>query len=231
MNMIDLTAGWGLVVCVLAMLSAAAVEYARLQKFKNGEVLPGRHGSAKIVALSVFWQIPQYLLVGLSEVSLLYFCTHYSGFSVFQQIQVALKESYDDIGPDRSISRNKSAKSWKDGALSTSTACHWEMILGSFTPHKAYCLNSMILFSNWWLAIPNQGSRSNQAISIFIQTHVSGFACTGRLTDSDFVASLVHAEKLKSSLQKTTELQDQVVMSRQYQRNNDLLIVWSAVQP
>ena len=51
------------------MLSAAAVEYARLRMFNDGKVLSGRHGESKVVALSVFWQIPQYLLVGLSEVN------------------------------------------------------------------------------------------------------------------------------------------------------------------
>ena len=61
--------GWGLFVCVLAMLSAALVEYYRLQLFKRGRVLPGHNHGTRIVALSVFWQIPQYLLVGLSEVS------------------------------------------------------------------------------------------------------------------------------------------------------------------
>jgi len=51
------------------MLSAALVEYYRLELFKRGRVLPGKfnHGT-RIVDLSVFWQIPQYLLVGLSEV-------------------------------------------------------------------------------------------------------------------------------------------------------------------
>lgn len=62
--------GWGLFVCILAMLSAAFVEFARLEFYKKGRVLPDRinHGT-RIVQLSVFWQIPQYLLVGLSEVS------------------------------------------------------------------------------------------------------------------------------------------------------------------
>ena len=66
-------AGWGLCVCILAMLSAAAVEWVRLRLFHEGDVLPetfshdGRPAS-RVVRLSVFCQIPQYLLVGLSEV-------------------------------------------------------------------------------------------------------------------------------------------------------------------
>ena len=59
------------------MLSAAAVEWYRLRLFHQGKVLPSlsgqsalnrRHGSG-IVDMNVFWQVPQYLLVGLSEVS------------------------------------------------------------------------------------------------------------------------------------------------------------------
>lgn len=61
-------AGWGLFVCVLAMLAAGIVEFARLEYFRRGRVLPEKFHSSQIVDLSVFWQIPQYLLVGLSEV-------------------------------------------------------------------------------------------------------------------------------------------------------------------
>lgn len=75
-----LVTGWGLVVCVFAMLAAAAVEWYRLRLFHEGKVLPAlggnhsqsilhhRNGSG-IVDMNVFWQAPQYLLVGLSEVS------------------------------------------------------------------------------------------------------------------------------------------------------------------
>ena len=73
-------AGWGLVVCVLAMLAAAAVEWYRLKLFHEGKVLPASGGNQShsilshrdgsgIVDMNVFWQVPQYLLVGLSEVS------------------------------------------------------------------------------------------------------------------------------------------------------------------
>lgn len=61
--------GWGLFVCVLAMLSAGLVEFARLELYKKGQVLPEKLHGTHVVRLSVFWQIPQYLLVGLSEVS------------------------------------------------------------------------------------------------------------------------------------------------------------------
>lgn len=65
------------------MLAAAAVEWYRLRLFHEGKVLPApgsshgqsilshRDGSG-IVDMNVFWQVPQYLLVGLSEVS----CPH-----------------------------------------------------------------------------------------------------------------------------------------------------------
>ncbi|KAL3151753.1 hypothetical protein ABBQ38_012730 [Trebouxia sp. C0009 RCD-2024] len=71
--------GWGLLVCVFAMLAAAAVEWYRLKLFHEGKVLPALGGSpghsilshrdgSGIVDMNVFWQVPQYLLVGLSEV-------------------------------------------------------------------------------------------------------------------------------------------------------------------
>lgn len=51
--------GVGLVIAMLAMLAAAATEIQRLK-----HVIPGEKRSS----LSVFWQIPQYVLVGCSEV-------------------------------------------------------------------------------------------------------------------------------------------------------------------
>ena len=67
--------------CVAAMLASAAVEWRRLQLFREGDILApaaeaavmhwgarGRHEAA-IVNMNVFWQVPQYLLIGLSEVS------------------------------------------------------------------------------------------------------------------------------------------------------------------
>ena len=69
-------AGWGLFVCVVAMLAAALVEVWRLQMYKEGKVIHEEtfaqgqalgHGTS-VVDISVFWQTPQYLLVGLSEV-------------------------------------------------------------------------------------------------------------------------------------------------------------------
>lgn len=59
-------AGWGLCVCMLSMLAGGAVEAVRLGKFKQGDVLT--HDRNAIVDMSVFWQVPQYILVGLSEV-------------------------------------------------------------------------------------------------------------------------------------------------------------------
>lgn len=62
------------------MLAAAAVEWYRLKLFHEGKVLPALDGNQSqsilshrdgsgIVDMNVFWQVPQYLLVGLSEVS------------------------------------------------------------------------------------------------------------------------------------------------------------------
>ncbi|PQQ12873.1 protein NRT1/ PTR FAMILY 7.1 isoform X2 [Prunus yedoensis var. nudiflora] len=51
--------GIGLVIGMLAMVAAGATEIGRLK-----HVLPGE----KISSLSIFWQIPQYVLVGASEV-------------------------------------------------------------------------------------------------------------------------------------------------------------------
>lgn len=51
--------GIGLVIGMLAMLAAGVTEVERLR-----HVVPGQKGSS----LSIFWQIPQYVLVGASEV-------------------------------------------------------------------------------------------------------------------------------------------------------------------
>ena len=59
------------------MVSAAAVEWYRLKLFHEGKVLQAGHQSHSILShrdgtgivdMNVFWQVPQYLLVGLSEV-------------------------------------------------------------------------------------------------------------------------------------------------------------------
>ena len=62
------------------MLAAAVVEWYRLKLFHEGKVLSalgGNHSQSVlnhrdgggVVDMNVFWQVPQYLLVGLSEVS------------------------------------------------------------------------------------------------------------------------------------------------------------------
>lgn len=61
--------GSGLVVAVCSMLTAAALEHWRLAEARKGNLLPpGDSGRPQAVRLSVFWQAPQYLLVGCSEV-------------------------------------------------------------------------------------------------------------------------------------------------------------------
>lgn len=57
---------------MLSMLAGAAVEWYRLRLFQQGAVLtasPNRGTQPAIVDISVFYQIPQYILVGLSEVT------------------------------------------------------------------------------------------------------------------------------------------------------------------
>lgn len=69
-------AGWGLVVCALSMLVSAWVEHRRLALYHEGHFHKSQESGLhhmKIVDMSVFWQIPQYLLVGLSEVHA-FFC-------------------------------------------------------------------------------------------------------------------------------------------------------------
>lgn len=61
--------GWGLVICSAAMFAAAALERQRLQMYHDKELTGAHVGKwGRIVDLSVWWQAPQYLLVGLSEV-------------------------------------------------------------------------------------------------------------------------------------------------------------------
>jgi len=61
--------GWGLVVCLAAMLCAAYVEWYRLKLFNQGQVIGSTTGeNDTVVDMSVWWQVPQYLLIGLSEV-------------------------------------------------------------------------------------------------------------------------------------------------------------------
>ncbi|KAL4529317.1 hypothetical protein Ndes2526A_g04111 [Nannochloris sp. 'desiccata'] len=60
--------GWGLVVCLAAMLCASYVEWYRLKLFSEGHVIGSAQGNGSVVDMSVWWQVPQYLLIGLSEV-------------------------------------------------------------------------------------------------------------------------------------------------------------------
>ncbi|KAF4388164.1 hypothetical protein CsatB_007190 [Cannabis sativa] len=55
--------GIGLVIAIMAMVSAGIVECFRL-KYAVG----GTRGSSSPSSLSIFWQVPQYILVGASEV-------------------------------------------------------------------------------------------------------------------------------------------------------------------
>ena len=57
--------GWGLGICVAAMFVSAAVEYKRLELYNAGDILDEDEG---IVNMSVWYQVPQYLLIGTSEI-------------------------------------------------------------------------------------------------------------------------------------------------------------------
>eukprot|EP00959_Pyramimonas_sp_CCMP1952_P214158 4480849-Pyramimonas_sp.AAC.1 len=58
--------GWGLLVAALAMIAAAMLETYRLQVVHAGFIVPGSNPPAAQV--SVWWQTPQYVLIGASEV-------------------------------------------------------------------------------------------------------------------------------------------------------------------
>jgi len=61
--------GWGNFIAVLSMLAAAGVEVWRLHLADEKQFIDGSASrSGEIVNMSVFWQAPQYLLVGMSEV-------------------------------------------------------------------------------------------------------------------------------------------------------------------
>jgi dipeptide/tripeptide permease len=60
--------GWGLGVSVAAMGAAAVVEARRLGAVAGGDVIPGEGRRHAVASLSVFWQVPAYVLVGASEV-------------------------------------------------------------------------------------------------------------------------------------------------------------------
>lgn len=50
-------------ICIVAMLAAGGLEFWRLLLYRQGHVI-----GEDIVNLNVFFQVPQYLLIGLSEV-------------------------------------------------------------------------------------------------------------------------------------------------------------------
>ena len=61
--------GIGLVISVLAMVAAAVVEIERLKIVNRDNLLgDGPNAQATPVNISVFWQIPQYMLIGAGEV-------------------------------------------------------------------------------------------------------------------------------------------------------------------
>jgi len=57
--------GWGNLVSAATMLAAGYLEMRRLRCVAEGRTVPGQPGVAD---LSVYWQVPQYFLIGLAEV-------------------------------------------------------------------------------------------------------------------------------------------------------------------
>ena len=57
--------GWGNLVSAATMLAAGYLEMRRLRCVAEGRTAPGQPGVAD---LSVYWQVPQYFLIGLAEV-------------------------------------------------------------------------------------------------------------------------------------------------------------------
>jgi peptide/histidine transporter 3/4 len=59
--------GIGLVILTVAMLTAGALEVARRRILSRHGMLIGTDG-AEYVPMSIFWQVPQYVVVGAAEV-------------------------------------------------------------------------------------------------------------------------------------------------------------------
>ena len=57
--------GWGNLVSAGAMVAAGLLEARRLQYVSAGRIAPGQ---ADVADLSIYWQVPQYFLIGLAEV-------------------------------------------------------------------------------------------------------------------------------------------------------------------
>ena len=110
--------GWGLVICSAAMFAAAALERQRLQMYHDKELTGAHVGKwGRIVDLSVWWQAPQYLLVGLSEV-----------FTSIGQL-----EFFYDQAPDvmRSCSMALQVRIWVMGGVEACGVVHDEGTCGS----------------------------------------------------------------------------------------------------
>ena len=133
--------GWGLVIAILAMSTAAIVEKYRLAAYRDGRILfsidslsdgvldnnrdtYNSNRAMEVVDMSVWWQIPQYLLIGLSEV-----------FTAIGQL-----EFFYDQAPDvmRSCSMALQLLSVCIGSY-LSGAVVWvvQCITSSFTDHQA----------------------------------------------------------------------------------------------
>jgi peptide/histidine transporter 3/4 len=59
--------GIGLIISIASMVAAAIVEIKRLQLAKEHDLLDPTE-STPMVPMSIFWQVPQYFLVGMAEI-------------------------------------------------------------------------------------------------------------------------------------------------------------------